>query len=151
MGEVHFNVSIPLDEDEFIEMECDFCKGRFMIHKDTYENDENIHFFCPICGLPNRVDTFFCPEVLERAQQEAANYAMELLDKELSRSIRQINKSGFLKMSVNKTGRTMPKELYTPTDSYEIIHEDCCGVDVKIQNFDQEIGIYCPICGRDNL
>ena len=39
------------------------------------------------------------------------------------------------------------KELYEPAQVYEIAKMDCCDLDVKIQNFDKEIGIYCPVCG----
>ena len=35
MGNVYCEVSIPLDKDCFIEMECDFCKNYFMLHKDV--------------------------------------------------------------------------------------------------------------------
>lgn len=44
-------ISVPLDKENFIELECDFCKNRFMLHQDVYESDDNINFFCPICGL----------------------------------------------------------------------------------------------------
>ena len=29
MSDVIMEISIPLDEDGFLEMECDFCKSRF--------------------------------------------------------------------------------------------------------------------------
>ena len=74
MSNISLEISIPLDKDGFMEMECDFCKNRFMLHKDVYESEDNINFFCPICGLPNKTNTFFCPEVLEKAQQKALNY-----------------------------------------------------------------------------
>ena len=35
-------------------MECDYCKTRFMLHKDVYENEDNLFFFCPICGIPKK-------------------------------------------------------------------------------------------------
>ena len=36
MSDVIMEISIPLDEDGFLEMECDFCKSRFMLKKDVY-------------------------------------------------------------------------------------------------------------------
>lgn len=102
MADVSFEISIPLDKDGFIEMECDYCKNRFMLHKEVYESEENINFFCPICGLPNRINTFFVPEVLEKAQQIAMNYMPDEIDRTLGKSIKQINKNGFIKMSMEK-------------------------------------------------
>lgn len=53
MNEKRFEIGIPVDIDGFLEMECDFCKNRFMLHKDVYGDEKNLYFFCPICGLPN--------------------------------------------------------------------------------------------------
>lgn len=80
MGEALLEISIPLDKDCFIEMECEFCKNRFMLHQDVYESEDNINFFCSICGLPNKINTFFVPEVLDKAQQMAMNYMLEDID-----------------------------------------------------------------------
>ena len=140
-------IDIPLDKDGFLEMECDFCKNRFMLHKDVYVNEDNLHFFCPICGLPNATDTFFCPEVLEKAQQIAANYAMEQINAVFDKSFKGLNKSGFVKVKTKKAKPESEKELYKPAQVYEIAKMDCCDLDVKIQNFDKEIGVYCPVCG----
>ena len=40
MGNILMEISVPLDKDCFIEMECDFCKNRFMLHKDVYEKED---------------------------------------------------------------------------------------------------------------
>ena len=129
-------------------MECDYCKNRFMLHRDVYESEDNINFFCPICGLPNRINTFFVPEVLEKAQQMALNYMLEELDKTLGKSIKQINKSGFIKMSMKNPKKEVEKELYTPSVDYVKCIKKCCNIDLKIKNVDKETGTCCPICGR---
>lgn len=141
-------ISVPLDKDGFIEMECDFCKSRFMLHKDVYENENNINFFCPICGLPNKINTFFLPEVLEKAQQMARNYALDKIEQTLGKSIKQINKSGFVKMSMKSPKREAEKELYTPSADYIKCAKNCCSIDIKVTNIDKETGTYCPVCGR---
>ena len=146
-----FTIDIPLDEDGYLEMECDFCMNRFMLHKDTYENEEYLHFFCPICGLPNDTNTFFCTEVLEKMQQVAANYALAQIDAMLDKSFKGLNKSKFIKVTTKKSKPEPEKELYEPTKVYELVKMDCCGVNVKTQNFDKEIGIYCPICGGTTI
>ena len=56
MGNTLMEISVPLDKENFIELECDFCKNRFMLHQDVYESDDNINFFSPICGLPNKIN-----------------------------------------------------------------------------------------------
>ena len=148
MGTVSLEMSIPLDKDGFIEMECDYCKNRFMLYREVYESEGNLYFFCPICGLPNRINTFFVPEVLEKAKQMAMNYMLLELDKTLNKSIKQINKSGFVKMSIKKPKREVEKELYAPSVDYVKCEKRCCNIDIKVRNIDKETGTYCPICGR---
>lgn len=151
MSNISMELSIPIDADGFLEMECDFCKNRFMLGKDVYESEDNLSFFCPICGLPNRSNSFFCPEVLEKAQQQAVNHMYDELDRLFGKTIRDINKSGFIKMSLKSPHREPERELYCPLDSYEIMHKECCEIDVKVKTLDKEIGIYCPICGGVGL
>ena len=146
-----FTINIPLDKDGYLEMECDFCKNRFMLHKDTYEKEDNFHFFCPICGLPNDTNAFFCPEVLEKMEQVAANYALEQIDAMLDKSFKGLKKSKFIKVTTKKSKPEPEKELYEPTKDYELVKMSCCDVSVKTQNFDKEIGLYCPICGDTTI
>lgn len=148
MGVVSFEISIPLDPDGFIEMECDYCKNRFMLHHQIYESEDNINFFCPICGLPNRTNTFFVPEVLEKAQQIALNYMYDEINRTLGKSLKQINKNGLVKMTMKMPKRKIEKELYAPSEDYVQCEKGCCGLKVKVKNIDKEIGIYCPVCGR---
>ena len=82
-------------------MECDFCKNRFMLHANTFEDENYLHFFCSVCGLPNAVDTFYCPEVLEKMQQTTINYFYSELEKALDKSINEINKNGLVKITMN--------------------------------------------------
>ena len=148
MGNTLLEISVPLDKDRFIEMECDFCKNRFMLHQEVYESEDNINFYCPICGLPNKINTFFVPEVLQKAQQMAMNYMLEELDRTLGKSIKQINKSGFIEMSMKSPKKEPDKELYTPSVDYIKCAKKCCNIDIKVMDIDKETGTYCPVCGR---
>lgn len=140
-------LNIPLDDDGFIEMECDFCKNRFMLHESVFQDETYFHFFCPICGLPGKTNSFYCDEVLDAARRLATNYALEEIQRQLGPTIREINRSGFLKIDMTIPKREPVKELYKPLHEYKLIHKGCCGVDVKVTDFDAEIGTYCPTCG----
>lgn len=147
MKDVSFEISIPLDSDGYVEMECDYCKNRFMLHHQVYESEDNINFFCPICGLPNRTNTFFVPEVLEKARQIALNYMYDEINRTLGKSLKQFNKNGLVKMTMKMPKREVEKELYAPSEDYVQCEKVCCGLKVKVKNIDKETGIYCPVCG----
>ena len=66
MSNVSFELSIPLDKDSFIELECDYCRNRFMITGEEFQNGDFMHMFCPICGLPNQLNTFYTLEVIDK-------------------------------------------------------------------------------------
>ena len=151
MSSVSLPLSIPLDDDGFIELECDFCKDRFMLSKDTFESDENISFYCPICGLPNRINTFYTTDVLERARQQAQNYMIDEINKRFSGLSKKINRSGVIKLKMNNPKHIQESELYKPAIEYYKNKMACCNVLVKATNYDNEIGLYCPICGRTSL
>ena len=148
---MEMKLNIPLDEDGFIEMECDFCKNRFMLHEDDFKNEDYIYFFCPICGLPNKGNTFYCQEVLEKAQQLMSNYVIDEIEKVFRGFNNCSNRNSMFSMSIKTPKKEPEKELYKPLDEYEIVESVCCMVNVKVRNIDKEIGIYCPICGGTNL
>ena len=144
-------LSIPLDDDGFIEMECDFCKGRFMLHESVFKDETFFHFFCPICGLPGDTNTFYCEEVIEAAKQMATNYALEEIQRQLGPTLKDINRSGLLKIDMKMPKKEPVKEIYKPVNESMTIHKNCCDIDVKVSDFDGEIGTYCPICGGADL
>lgn len=52
-------------EEGFLEIASVFCKNRFMLHADTFQDESYLHFFCPLCGISNSTNTFYCTEVLQ--------------------------------------------------------------------------------------
>ena len=148
---MNMKLSIPLDEEGIIEMECDFCKNRFMLHESVFQDEAYLHFFCPICGLPNSTGSFYPEEVLEAAERMALNYMYKEIERQLGPTIRDINRSGLVKINMNIPQHEPEKELFTPLKEYKRIHKKCCDIDVKATEFDVELGVYCPICGGAEL
>lgn len=44
-------ISIPLDEDGFLLLQCPFCRGFFKVRSEDYEADDVEELWCPLCGL----------------------------------------------------------------------------------------------------
>ena len=145
--DVTFELTIPLDEDGYIELECDFCRTRFMITADDFKHRDMPHLFCPICGMPNDINKFYCPEVLEKGKQMVTEWARAEIQKQLGGAIRNMNRSGFLKMDLKIPNREPEKELYRPLNEYSKTILGCCDMEIKVREIDKQIGAYCPICG----
>lgn len=149
MGEFYAEIQIPLDDDGFIELECDYCKNRFMLYSETFKDEKNYYFFCPVCGLPNDLNTFYCTEVLEKAKEIAIDYSLKEIQRILGGTVNSLNKSGFLNVKLDITKEKDCVELYEPLNEYSIAHMNCCNIDIKVNDLDLEIGIYCPVCGGE--
>jgi len=147
VSNITFELSIPLDKDGYIELECDYCKNRFMIKGEEFENGDFVHLFCPICGLPNRLNTFYTPEVLEKSKEIAKQWALNYIKKSLGSSIKNLNRSGFIKMELDVPKANPNIELYEPTQSYIVGRLECCSFEIKVREIDNQIGVYCPRCG----
>ena len=137
--------------DDKIGADYEWLSSQYDALAERFQDESFLHFFCPVCGLPNGTDTFYCPEVLEKAEQMALNYMYEEISRTLGQSIKKINQSGFLKMTMDIPKQEPEKELYQSVNEYDTVRLDCCHSTVKIQYLDKEIGIYCPLCGGAKL
>ncbi|MBT2700438.1 hypothetical protein J7E79_24175 [Bacillus sp. ISL-40] len=147
MSNETFDLSIPLDKDRFIELECDYCRNRFMIPGEEFKNGDFVHMFCPICGLPNRLNTFYTPEVIAKSKEIAKQWAFDYIQKSLGASMKSINRSGFVKMDMQVPKANPDIELYEPSNSYVAVFVKCCELKLKVREVDNQIGVYCPKCG----
>ncbi len=145
------SLSIPMDDEGYIDLECDYCKTRFMITGDDFESVDMPFFFCPICGLPNNTNKFLSQEVIQKAEQMAMEWALKEIERSLGKTIRDINKSGFFKMDLKAPKKEPEKELYKPIDDYIIHKTQCCQMHIKLHELDCQIGAYCPICGGTGI
>lgn len=122
-----------------------------MLEKNELENIDMPFIFCPICGLPNGINTFYCPETIEKAHQVATDWAMKEIQRQLGGTIKSINKSGFIKMDLKMPKKETEIELYQGVNDYIIHNTYCCSVSVKVKELEQQIGVYCPVCGGSEI
>lgn len=151
MNEINFDLTIPLDQDGFIELECDYCNTRFMIIGNDFKNGDFVHLYCPICGLPNRLNTFYTSEVINKTYEIATELAMDYIQKSLGATVKKVNNNKSLKMELKVPQSKPNKELYKPANSYVFSHLSCCDFNMKVRLIDEQIGPYCPKCGGCNI
>lgn len=76
---------------------------------------------------------------------------MKELDRKLGKVSKQINKSGLFKMKIRKPKIESHKILYIPVDEYVVHTTPCCQMKLKVRELDEQIGVYCPICGGTEI
>ena len=69
MDDISISVSLDLDADGFLNRECPTCEQtfRWFSHEENDPNTEHVdQYFCPLCGVPAGVDSWWTTEQLDQ-------------------------------------------------------------------------------------
>jgi hypothetical protein len=147
--EISIPVSLPLDQDGFLRRECPTCEQQFKwyAHQEGDSAAEIVHqYFCPLCGAPSGVDTWWTPAQLEFAQGTAG----PALDEHVQGLIADVFKG--IKGMDFKPDRNFSLDIPTPEPLIEpddmVIVEPPCHPNepVKVPETVAE-RVHCLVCG----
>lgn len=146
MSDKTIKISIPLDDDGFLKVECPFCSEQFKISGDDYEDEDIFQLFCPYCGLVDEKIAFILTEDLqEHIITLANNVAIDMINKSLD----DIQKSFKGSKNVSfKKGRDLKKENPEKLIALNDLSEydmKCCDKHIKVLS--EHMGVFCPFCG----
>lgn len=122
---------LPLDTDNCIRRECPYCKKEFKIRKSDFESlkHEN-EYFCPYCGQSADVNKWFTTAQKDYSMNIAANVGIDLINKELIKSLKKMNSRSF-RMETRDVPRR--NELINPEiDDMVFFALPCCNKQIKI-------------------
>lgn len=174
MSEIIFNISLPLDSDEFLRRECPLCKRQYKIavtpdetksfiqkeienylvenelmEKDDDESSEEVEYWCPYCGETAKASAWWTEEQLEYIKIFSYNYMAETLNKEFTDWKRQFSRMGNGLFSVKLDFKEMPyKEPWISPEVDDMVLYDlpCCMIKIKLEDKPTN-RIYCYKCG----
>ena len=140
-------MSIPLDEDGNLLLQCPRCGERFKVFGDDYEAEDVWELWCPMCGIKS--DCFLSEEVLELAQAKVLNHVMEKLGKEIS----DIGNTTSPKSPVRLTAssrfeKARERELLPSLEAFETAVCGFCGRSERITPLLNYVGAFCAFCGE---
>ncbi|WP_200938273.1 hypothetical protein [Aeromicrobium sp. Root472D3] len=147
--EIEVSVQIPQDADGFIRRECPHCEQQFKWHDGpANEVAENFGaaetYYCPLCGEPAGLDSWYTTEQLEVAQQMAMPHVMGIVEDGLESMFR-----GVKGMTYERGNDILPDEsepLVEPNDMM-IVASPCHSFEpVKIPA-DHPARLHCLLCG----
>lgn len=138
-------ITIPIDEDGFVLLQCHFCEEYFKIKSSDMNSDDMYQIWCPYCGLIS--DSYVSEEVIDVALGKITNMAMQ----ELYSTFKDMEKKTRNSFVSFKTGQKPNDIFITPIknriDKLEICNYKCCKNQAKIIPLSKYIGNYCPFCG----
>lgn len=68
-----FKISKPSDLTGFSSFKCSLCGEEFKLRADEVQEDDVIELFCPSCGIPSPVFTYYTEDIKENAMILAEN------------------------------------------------------------------------------
>jgi hypothetical protein len=142
-------VSIPLDEDGFLRRECPTCEQEFKWFNHT-EGDPDAEqvdqYFCPRCGEPSGLDTWWTPSQLEYAQAAAQPDIDQYVKDSLTDAFNGVKGEGF-KVNQNWSSESAtPDPLIEPNDM--LIVEPPCHPTEPLKVPDTATDrVHCMVCG----
>lgn len=143
----NFVISKQSDIDGFNSFRCSLCGDEFKLKTSEVQEDDVLEIFCPSCGIPSPISSYYTDDIIENAQTIAINEAFK--------SINDMFKGLELKYRNNKNitfkaGRpfetTNPLPLYEQ-DNLEQVQFLCCNNNAKLSLIAKSSNPYCPYCG----
>lgn len=136
--------TLQSDENGLVTLQCDRCNSRFKV-ECAYLNDElEGDIYCPVCGIPENLNTFWPEEVIEEATQIAMMEAEEMIQQ----AFKGLN-SKYIKVKTSPI-KKHDRELVFKDKDYDMnsITIHCCNKEIALMPNDITAGFYCPYCGR---
>ncbi|MEK5520860.1 TFIIB-type zinc ribbon-containing protein [Heyndrickxia sp. FSL W8-0423] len=147
MSEQKIPLSIPLDDEGFVTLQCPFCNCHFKI-TGTDAMDESVYeLFCPQCGLVAEPNDFLSDEVIERAMRLAENYVFESLNDFQNNVNKSFKNNKFVKVKTGPEFKMNSPKIIVESDNMETYSVPCCERLVKTSLIDDTL--YCPFCGGE--
>lgn len=148
--EISVPMSLPLDSDGFLRRECPTCERQFkwFSHSDGDQDAEYTdQYFCPLCGAPADVATWWTPDQL--------SYAEATIAPEIERGIQDALKEAFRGLDGIRfepgdgSGVEAPAlGVLIELDDMVIVEPPCHPNEpIKVPDDDVNHPLHCLVCG----
>ncbi|MBW3496186.1 hypothetical protein [Bacillus sp. FDAARGOS_1420] len=144
----NFIISKQSDLDGFTSFSCSLCGEEFKLQTDEVQKKDVIELFCPSCGIPSPLSTFYTDDIIENAKILAANEVSKMLNdmfKDLKKSTRG-NK--YVKVKSNSSFPVKKARTLYEKDELDEIEFTCCSRKAKTSILAKSgSSPFCPYCG----
>jgi hypothetical protein len=140
-------MSIPLDEDGCLLLQCPRCGELFKVLGEDYEAEDVWELWCPMCGIKS--DCFLPEDALELAKAKVLNHVMETFGKELANIGKGLPRQSPIRLTVTSHfEKARERELFPAVDAYVSTTCGFCGRSERIKPLLKYIGAFCTFCGE---
>ena len=147
--EIRVRVSLPLDSDGFLRRECPSCEREFkwFSHNEGDPNAEPVtQYFCPLCGQPSGLDSWWTPAQLEYGYGSAGGAIDQVVKDAMSDLLKGMKGFTYKPNSSFSLDIETPDSLVEPDDM--VMVEPPCHPNepLKVPE-DATDRVHCLVCG----
>jgi hypothetical protein len=147
--EIRIPVSLPLDSDGFLRRECPNCEREFkwFRHNEGDPNAEPVaQYFCPLCGEPSGLDSWWTPAQLEYGYGSAGGAIDQVVKDAMSDLFKGMKGFTYKPNSSFSLDIETPDSLVEPDDM--VMVESPCHPNepLKVPE-DATDRVHCLVCG----
>ena len=140
-------ISMPLDEEGFMMMQCPRCGDFFKVTSKDYEADDVEELWCPICGLKG--NSFWPTEIIELARAKALNRVIGDLEKEITNIGTSTSRQSLISLKITvRSEHKREGEVLPAVDAFEKSKCGFCGRVTKLKPLVKYVGAFCAFCGE---
>lgn len=147
--EIRIPVSLPLDSDGFLRRECPTCEREFkwFSHDEGDPNAElATQYFCPLCGSPSGLDSWWTPAQLEYGYGSAGGAIDQVVEDAIADMLKGLKGITYKPNPSFSLDIETPEPLIEPDDM--VIVEPPCHPNEPLKVPDESAErIHCLICG----
>lgn len=142
-------VSLPLDSDGFLRRECPTCEGEFkwFSHQEGDPDAETVDkYFCPLCGVPAGLESWWTPAQLEYMEGATAPQVDRLIQDSLNDAFKGMKGTTVKPNRSYSRGISTPSAIVEPDDM--TIAEPPCHPNEPVKVPETATAkVYCLVCG----
>ncbi|MER7557337.1 hypothetical protein ABTZ46_10375 [Nocardioides sp. NPDC126508] len=147
--QIQVTFEVPTDDDGFLRRECPTCEQQFKwyAHAEGDPDAEVVEqYFCPLCGVPSGLDTWWTPEQLESAMGAAGPQIDQLVQDSLAQAFKGAKGLSY-KPNPNATLGIPDAEPLSEANDMLIV-ESPCHPNEPVKVPENAAGsLHCLICG----
>ena len=141
------SISIPLDEDGYLLLQCPRCGEFFKVLSEDYEAEDIEDLWCPMCGIKS--DSFWPDEVIELAKAKVLNQVLGDFSSELAKIGRTTSRQSLIQMTVSSHfTEEREGDMLPSVDAFQVATCGFCGRKEKLKPLPKYIGAFCAFCGE---
>jgi DNA-directed RNA polymerase subunit RPC12/RpoP len=143
----NFVISKQSDIEGYSSFKCSLCGEDFKLNTHEVQEDDVIELFCPNCGIPSPISTYYTADIIEHAETLVMNEAMDMLNDMFKGFERTARRSKHITFKRGKPLPTKQPRALFENDDLEQIEFLCCNRKAKLSLLSKTIKPFCPYCG----